>query len=122
MLAADGIETCRRARGGHGYGGGSGLVQLNNDYLSKPTVEGDNWMITQQVAGYLIKKVRAAVEDQHRGNGGDEMDVQFREFVREKRAGGSERRYDVLNSDCDIVKSFELRATALVCWRIHQMV
>jgi acyl-CoA oxidase len=79
-------------------------------------------MITQQVAGYLIKKVRAAVEDQHRGNGGDEMDVRFREFVREKRAGGSERRYNVLHSDCDIVKSFESRATALVCWRIHQMV
>nr|KAK5447743.1 hypothetical protein LTR18_003324 [Exophiala xenobiotica] len=56
-LAANGIETCRRAMGGHGYGGGTGLVQLNADYLSKPTVEGDNWMITQQVAQYLIKKV-----------------------------------------------------------------
>jgi acyl-CoA oxidase len=29
MLAADGIETCRRAMGGHGFGGGSGLVGLN---------------------------------------------------------------------------------------------
>ncbi len=57
-LAANGIETCRRAMGGHGYGGGTGLVQLNADYLSKPTVEGDNWMITQQVAQYLIKKVK----------------------------------------------------------------
>lgn len=56
-LAADGIETCRRAMGGHGFGGGSGLVGLNSDYLSKPTVEGDNWMITQQVAAYLIKKI-----------------------------------------------------------------
>lgn len=56
-LAANGIETCRRALGGHGYGGYSGLKQLNDDYLSKPTVEGDNWMITQQVAKYLIKIV-----------------------------------------------------------------
>ena len=39
-LAANGIETCRRAMGGHGFGGGTGLVQLNADYLSKPTVEG----------------------------------------------------------------------------------
>lgn len=62
MLAADGIETCRRAMGGHGFGGGSGLVGLNADYLSKPTVEGDNWMITQQVAAYLIKKMTDAVE------------------------------------------------------------
>jgi acyl-CoA oxidase len=29
MLAADGIETCRRAMSGHGFGGGSGLVGLN---------------------------------------------------------------------------------------------
>jgi acyl-CoA oxidase len=63
MLAADGIETCRRAMGGHGFGGGSGLVGLNSDYLSKPTVEGDNWMITQQVAAYLIKKMTDAVNN-----------------------------------------------------------
>ena len=30
-------------------------------YLSKPTVEGDNWMITQQVAAYLIKKMEYSV-------------------------------------------------------------
>ncbi|KAJ5749252.1 uncharacterized protein N7511_010948 [Penicillium nucicola] len=113
MLAADGIETCRRAMGGHGFGGGSGLIQLNNDYLSKPTVEGDNWMITQQVAGYLIKKMGAAVEGEGRGEQGDEMDARFRVFVREKRAGRLSTRFDVLNSDRDIVKSFDTRATAL---------
>ncbi|KAF2709390.1 acyl-CoA dehydrogenase/oxidase C-terminal [Pleomassaria siparia CBS 279.74] len=63
MLTADGIETCRRAMGGHGFGGGSGLVGINADYLSKPTVEGDNWMITQQVAAHLIKKMTAAVKN-----------------------------------------------------------
>ncbi|KAL5380263.1 hypothetical protein DPSP01_007838 [Paraphaeosphaeria sporulosa] len=62
-IAADGIETCRRAMGGHGFGGGSGLVGLNADYLSKPTVEGDNWMITQQVAAYLIKKTTECVQN-----------------------------------------------------------
>lgn len=30
-LAADGIETCRRSMGGHGFGGGSGLVEINNE-------------------------------------------------------------------------------------------
>ncbi|KAF2849024.1 acyl-CoA oxidase [Plenodomus tracheiphilus IPT5] len=49
-LAADGIETCCRAMGGHGFGGGSGLVGLNSDYLSK-------------VAAYLIKKMGEAVKD-----------------------------------------------------------
>lgn len=32
-------------------------------YLSKPTVEGDNWMITQQVAAYLIKKMTECVQN-----------------------------------------------------------
>lgn len=32
-------------------------------YLSKPTVEGDNWMITQQVAAYLIKKTTECVQN-----------------------------------------------------------
>ncbi|KAG9186364.1 acyl-CoA oxidase [Alternaria panax] len=63
IFAADGIETCRRAMGGHGFGGGSGLVGLNADYLSKPTVEGDNSMITQQVAAYLIRKMADAIKD-----------------------------------------------------------
>ncbi|KAF4769671.1 hypothetical protein HAV15_011647 [Penicillium sp. str.  len=113
ILAADGIETCRRAMGGHGFGGGSGLIQVNNDYLSKPTVEGDNWMITQQVAAYLIKKMAAAVESPDTA-GVDETDAQFKEFIRNKRRPGSEKRtYDILNSDLDIVKSFELRATAM---------
>jgi acyl-CoA oxidase len=33
MLAADGIETCRRAMGGHGFGGGSGLVGINSELV-----------------------------------------------------------------------------------------
>lgn len=32
-------------------------------YLSKPTVEGDNWMITQQVAAYLIKKTTHCIQN-----------------------------------------------------------
>jgi acyl-CoA oxidase len=32
-LAADGIETCRRTIGGQGFGGGSGLVGVNAEYV-----------------------------------------------------------------------------------------
>lgn len=114
MLAADGIETCRRAMGGHGFGGGSGLIQLNNDYLSKPTVEGDNWMITQQVAAYLIKKMTAAAKSPSTA-GTDETDARFKEFVRNKRNAAHNQIGSIsLSSDQDIVKSFKLRATALV--------
>jgi acyl-CoA oxidase len=120
MLAADGVETCRRAMGGHGFGGGSGLIQLNNDYLSEPTVEGDNWMITQQVAAYLIKKMTAAVES-IKTPGTDETDARFKDFIRNKRNSTSSRPIS-LSSDQDIVRSFELRATALVCWEIWTVV
>ncbi|EXJ65768.1 uncharacterized protein A1O5_11009 [Cladophialophora psammophila CBS 110553] len=54
-LAADGIEISRRTLGGHGFGECSAMIPLNSDYLSKATVEGDNYMITQQTARYLIK-------------------------------------------------------------------
>ncbi|KAJ5760483.1 hypothetical protein N7520_007639 [Penicillium odoratum] len=111
MLAADGIETCRRALGGHGFGGGSGLIELNNDYLSKPTVEGDNWMITQQVASYLIKKMAGAVAASDTP-GVDETEVRFKEYIRTGR-GSSRQEYRVLENDREIARSFELRATAL---------
>jgi acyl-CoA oxidase len=119
MLAADGIETCRRAMGGHGFGGGSGLIQLNCDYLSKPTVEGDNWMITQQVAAYLIKKMTAAAESPDTV-AKDKTDALFTEFIRGKNNSQSGTEgYDILNDDRNIVRSFELRATALVWGKIY---
>lgn len=114
MLAADGIETCRRALGGHGFGGGSGLIELNNDYLSKPTVEGDNWMITQQVASYLIKKMTAAVNAPDSPSS-DGTESRFKEFVRGKRDGKPFSGFHVLDYDRAIAQSFELRATVLVC-------
>ncbi|KAJ5103547.1 hypothetical protein N7532_004076 [Penicillium argentinense] len=113
MLAADGIETCRRAMGGHGFGGGSGLIQLNNDYLSKPTVEGDNWMISQQVAAYLIKKMTTAVESSSSA-AVDDTDALYKEFIRSRQGGATPPSdLSVLENDSNIVKSFELRATAL---------
>jgi acyl-CoA oxidase len=83
MYAADGIETCRRALGGHGFHSGSGLVGISNDYLSKPTVEGDNWMITQQMASYLIKKIETVVErpNSQPKNQADEL---FQRYLRER--------------------------------------
>jgi acyl-CoA oxidase len=116
-LAADGIETCRRVLGGHGFGGGSGMIQLNNDYLSKPTVEGDNWMITQQVAAYLIKKMTAVAKDPD-GNSTDSTEDNLRNFVKARtvpqhlpQCAGP---FDVLKSDQALVDAFQWRAAALV--------
>jgi len=54
-ITADGIETCRRACGGHGYLSVSGLPELLGTYLQNVTVEGENFMIAQQTTRGLLK-------------------------------------------------------------------
>jgi acyl-CoA oxidase len=58
-FTADGIEDCRKACGGHGFLVSSGLVELSNTYLQSCTVEGDNYMLPQQVVKVLLKLVGA---------------------------------------------------------------
>ena len=109
-LAANSIETCRRATGGHGFGGASGYIQLNNDYLSKPTVEGDNWMITQQTASYLIKRMEAAVAG--KGQAQDDMEQSCRDWLKHEYNRKPEP-YHIFNNDQDIVKAFTRRSRDL---------
>ncbi|KAF2491208.1 acyl-CoA oxidase [Lophium mytilinum] len=112
-LAADGIETCRRAMGGHGFGGGSGLVGINADYLSKPTVEGDNWMITQQVAAYLIKKMTTAVEKPD-SPPADSVDELFQMYIRQRDHRIPQNAIHGTNiDDKAIVEIFQWRAADL---------
>lgn len=63
MIAADGIEECRKACGGHGFLSCSGLPELFTTYLQSPTVEGDNHMLPQQVIRVLLKLVQAVQSD-----------------------------------------------------------
>ena len=109
-LSADSVETCRRALGGHGYGGGTGLIQLNNDWLSKPTVEGDNWMITQQVARFLIKKIKERIDTPNAAaQSATEENVSY--FLQRRE---SQRHFDILNDDDAIQAAFSWRASWLV--------
>lgn len=105
-IAAGGIETCRRAMGGHGYGGYSGLVQLNADYLAKPTVEGDNWMITQQVARYLIKSAKKIVDQPSKATETRTESILQRYW----KSKGTVVNLNFLNEDKAIVDAFEHRA------------
>jgi acyl-CoA oxidase len=107
-LAANSVETCRRAMGGHGFGGGTGLIQLNNDYLSKPTVEGDNWMITQQVARFLIKKVKEQVEGGAAAQSQTEQNL--KDFIGKRN---QTPKFPVLDDDASIVAAFSWRASWL---------
>lgn len=104
-LAANGIETCRRAMGGHGFGGGTGLVQLNADYLSKPTVEGDNWMITQQAARYLLNKVGDALKPATSAKQ-SKTETSFRKYLANR---DSWQPVQSVDEDSVIAKAFEWR-------------
>lgn len=57
-IAADGIEECRKACGGHGFLVSSGLPELLGAYLAYPTVEGDNHMLPQQTVRVLLKMLQ----------------------------------------------------------------
>ena len=61
-IAAEGLEVCRRACGGHGYSSFSGIGPFYADYLPTTTWEGDNYMLTQQVARYLLKSARSVLK------------------------------------------------------------
>lgn len=105
LLVADGSETCRRALGGHGFGGGSGLIPLVTDHLDKPTVEGDSWMISQQTASYLIKRMTAAVS----GKCSEPIDSQFQAYLQRKQP----RQYNIYHNEADIVAAFQDRVSYL---------
>lgn len=64
-VAADGMEDCRKACGGHGFLESSGLPELILTYLQNPTVEGDNHMLPQQVAKVLLKVAEAVSSGQN---------------------------------------------------------
>lgn len=110
-LAAGGIETCRRTLGGHGFGGASGFITLNNDYLSRPTVEGDNWMITQQTAKALIKLVKTVIESPSSVPGF----LTVQNLVKYQNSRTETVNSTLLTTPDDIVAAFARRAAYLVC-------
>ncbi|KAJ1919968.1 hypothetical protein H4219_001629 [Mycoemilia scoparia] len=54
-----GIETCKNICGGHGFSQFSGLNELYVNTYPNVTWEGDNYVLCQQTAQYLIKTIKA---------------------------------------------------------------
>ena len=54
-LASNGMETCRRCCGGHGYSLQSGLPTLFTSYVQNATWEGDNNVLFLQVRMHCVQ-------------------------------------------------------------------
>lgn len=106
-IAVDGLEMCRRACGGHGFSSYSGIGPWYSDYLPTATWEGDNYMLTQQVARYMLKTARAVIK----GTAPDNETARIlKHYLSRKDTGAA---FDVLNSDADIVSAFAWRTSFL---------
>jgi acyl-CoA oxidase len=56
QIAADGAEDARRCCGGHGYSMLSGLPSIASALLPMVTLEGENYVMYQQTARFLLKR------------------------------------------------------------------
>ncbi|TPX07059.1 uncharacterized protein E0L32_011047 [Thyridium curvatum] len=104
--AAEGLEVCRRACGGHGYSTFSGIGSWYADYLPTVTWEGDNYMLTQQVARYLLKSARAVISGKPSYN---DITRVLERFVREKGKGPAV----ALDNNQTLVDAFAWRVASL---------
>jgi acyl-CoA oxidase len=105
--AAEGLEICRRACGGHGYSSFSGIGSWYADYLPTVTWEGDNYMLTQQVSRYLLKSARSVLHGKAAPNDTTRF---LKEFIRRRDIGAA---FDVLGNDQDLVDAFAWRVAFL---------
>jgi acyl-CoA oxidase len=62
-IGASGTEECRKLMGGHGYSYFSGLAHTFASIVPSNTYEGDNYVLTQQMARYLLKEVKMSRSD-----------------------------------------------------------
>lgn len=59
-IGAAGTEECRKLMGGHGFSYFTGIAHLFASIVPSNTYEGDNYVLTQQMARYLLKEVKTA--------------------------------------------------------------
>ncbi|EUC50078.1 hypothetical protein COCMIDRAFT_32645 [Bipolaris oryzae ATCC 44560] len=106
-IACEGLEVCRRACGGHGYSSFSGIGPWYSDYLPTTTWEGDNYMLTQQVARYMLKSVRSVLNKEKPTNDTTQI---LSEFHARRNIGCA---FDIIGSDEDLVAAFAWRVSFL---------
>ncbi|PWN40780.1 putative acyl-CoA oxidase [Ceraceosorus guamensis] len=111
--AAEAIETCRRACGGHGFSLASGLSSLYNDYLPNVTWEGDSYMLSQQTSRYLLKTMRSLYKDLEGPPKSFTVDY-MRSYLRDPNAKATIEFSGDLMDPIFFIKAFGHRAAWLV--------
>ncbi|KAI9290823.1 acyl-CoA oxidase [Neoconidiobolus thromboides FSU 785] len=99
QISADGVEIARRTLGGHGYLASSNMPNLVNTTVASMTYEGDNSLLTQQTARYLVKQYKKII------NRDEDIDYIVKEF---KDIKAEKSKVSVISS------SLELNPTSLI--------
>jgi len=73
QMTTEGVEQCRLCCGGHGYSQFSGLVEMFGDVSHLITAEGDNWVLAQQTARFLLKTLSLTRSSVKRDHGNEEV-------------------------------------------------
>ncbi|KAL7317676.1 hypothetical protein PS15m_003998 [Mucor circinelloides] len=113
-LAVSAIEDCRRACGGHGYSLFSGLGQFYQDYLPKATWEGDNYLLTQQTARYLLKTMRSVRDGKINDKNATFSSQYISEYLSNPQARCPFTSVQDLNNPEALLSAFKFRAAFLV--------
>lgn len=121
-MAASAIEECRRATGGHGFSTFSGLTSLYQDYLPNVTWEGDNYMITQQVARYLFKTYRQVVKEGNKISGKDSNPTigYLQNYLRDRDAVCPVKHVGDFHDKSIITTAFGQRAAHLIATTVEK--
>ncbi|KAK4496499.1 hypothetical protein PRZ48_012479 [Zasmidium cellare] len=114
QTAAEGLEACRRAMGGHGYSAFSGVGHWFLDYVPTCTWEGDNYMLTQQVARYLLKSARSVLKGNEPNNDTTEI---LSHYLKRQDVGAA---FDILGKDEDLVAAFAWRSAYFIFEALRQ--
>eukprot|EP01117_Protostelium_nocturnum_P017039 TRINITY_DN6862_c0_g1_i1.p1 TRINITY_DN6862_c0_g1~~TRINITY_DN6862_c0_g1_i1.p1 ORF type:complete len:713 (+),score=191.30 TRINITY_DN6862_c0_g1_i1:306-2141(+) len=110
-VASDGIEEARKCFGGFVYSLFCGLATLFADYVPSCTFEGDNFVLFQQTARFLIKQLKIAVSGKKlQGN------VAYLQNygITSKEKCEARTPQDFLDPTIQL-KAFQHRATRLIC-------
>nr|P05335.3 RecName: Full=Acyl-coenzyme A oxidase 4; Short=AOX 4; Short=Acyl-CoA oxidase 4 [Candida maltosa]BAA83482.1 acyl-CoA oxidase [Candida tropicalis]CAA29901.1 unnamed protein product [Candida maltosa] len=107
-LAAEAIDQCRQACGGHGYSSYNGFAKAFNDWVVQCTWEGDNNVLSLSVGKPIIKQIIGIEDNGKTVRGSTAFLNQVKDFT------GSNASKVVLNNTSDlndinkVIKSIEV--------------